>query len=106
MGRPWRGGPRVIPRVVVGRCWQSSTGSSETGFGGVGVHGGVKIYRGSAAAARAYVEADHSRADDYYLGEGSGVATRYVAEVSDSVSPTVRRKSELDGESYERWVAG
>ncbi|MFT4008827.1 MAG: hypothetical protein QM655_02175 [Nocardioidaceae bacterium] len=45
----------------------------------VGVHGGVKFYRGSAAAARAYVEADHSRADDYYLAEGSGVATRYTA---------------------------
>ena len=106
MGRPWRGGPRVISRVVVGRCWQSSTGSSETGFGVVGVHGGMKFYRGSAAAARAYVEADHSRADDYYLAEGSGVATRYVAEVSDSVSPTVRRAGDLDGETYERWVAG
>ena len=40
------------------------------------MHGGVKFYRGSAAAARAYVEADHSRADDYYLAEGSGVAER------------------------------
>jgi hypothetical protein len=26
----------------------------------------VKIYRGNAAAARAYVEADHGRVDDYY----------------------------------------
>jgi len=66
----------------------------------------MKFYRGSAAAARAYVEADHSRADDYYLTEGSGVATRYVADVSDSVSPTVRKASDLDGETYERWVAG
>lgn len=72
----------------------------------IGVHGGMKFYRGSAAAARAYVEADHSRADDYYLTEGSGVATRYVAEVSDSVSPVVRRAGDLDGETYERWVAG
>jgi exodeoxyribonuclease V alpha subunit len=72
----------------------------------VGVHGGMKFYRGSAAAARAYVEADHSRADDYYLAEGSGVATRYVADVSDSVSPTVRRAGDLDGETYERWVGG
>ena len=40
------------------------------------MHGGVKFYRGSAAAARSYVEADHSRADDYYLAEGSGVAER------------------------------
>lgn len=72
----------------------------------IGVHGGMKFYRGSAAAARAYVEADHSRADDYYLGEGTGVATRYVVEVSDSVSPTVRQAGDLDGETYERWVAG
>jgi len=50
----------------------------------------MKFYRGSAAAARAYVEADHSRADDYYLGEGSGVATRFVVDVNDSVSPMVR----------------
>ena len=68
------------------------------------MHGGMKFYRGSAAAARAYVEADHSRADDYYLAEGSGVATRFVADVSDSVS--LHRVGELDGQSYERWVAG
>ncbi|MGI9156147.1 MAG: MobF family relaxase [Marmoricola sp.] len=68
----------------------------------VGVHGGVKFYRGSAAAARAYVEADHSRADDYYLAEGSGVATRYTASPGEPVA----RARELDGESYERWVAG
>ncbi len=64
----------------------------------------MKFYRGSAAAARAYVEADHSRADDYYLAEGSGVATRFVADVSDSVSLT--RVGELDAQSYEGWVAG
>lgn len=64
----------------------------------------MKFYRGSAAAARAYVEADHSRADDYYLAEGSGVATRFVADVSDLVSLT--RVGELDGQSYEGWVAG
>jgi len=64
----------------------------------------MKFYRGSAAAARAYVEADHSRADDYYLAEGAGVATRFVADVSDSVSLT--HVGELDGQGYERWVAG
>jgi hypothetical protein len=31
--------------------------------GGLGVHGGVKIYRGNPGAARAYVEADRSRAE-------------------------------------------
>ena len=45
----------------------------------VGVHGGVKFYSGAAKAARAYVERDRSRADDYYLGEGTGVAARLTA---------------------------
>jgi len=61
----------------------------------------VKFYRGSARAARAYVEADHSRADDYYLAEGSGVATRYVAG-PDGVSLA----GALTGDAYEQWVAG
>ena len=43
------------------------------------MHGGLKVYRGSPAAARSYVEADRGRADDYYLGEGTGVAQRYLA---------------------------
>jgi len=65
------------------------------------VHGGVKFYRGSSAAARSYVEADHSRADDYYLAEGSGLAEHYLAGPG-----AVRRVGDLDGPSYERWVAG
>lgn len=51
------------------------------------MHGGVKFYRGSAAAARSYVEADHSRADEYYLAEGSGVAERYVTAPLASSAP-------------------
>ena len=31
------------------------------------MHAGVKVYRGTAAAARNYLNADRSRADDYYL---------------------------------------
>ncbi|WP_235531062.1 MULTISPECIES: MobF family relaxase [unclassified Nocardioides] len=69
------------------------------------MHGGVKFYRGSAAAARSYVEADHSRADDYYLTEGSGVAEHYVVDVSDDGTAIVRRP-DLDGPAYEKWVAG
>ena len=65
------------------------------------MHGGVKFYRGSAAAARSYVEADHSRADDYYLAEGSGLAEHYVAGPG-----AVQRVGDLDGRTYERWVAG
>lgn len=65
------------------------------------MHGGMKIYRGAAAAARHYVEADRSRADDYYLAEGSGVAMRFAATPN-----SVERRADMDGETYERWVAG
>ena len=65
------------------------------------MHGGVKFYRGAARAARAYVERDRSRADDYYLGEGTGVAERLVA------SPEgVKQAGSMDGDVYEQWVAG
>jgi conjugative relaxase-like TrwC/TraI family protein len=78
-----------------------STGTVETGSEVVGVHGGVKFYRGAAKAARAYVERDRSRADDYYLGEGNGVAERLIA-TPDGVEPA----GAMNGESYEQWVAG
>jgi len=71
------------------------------------VHGGMKVYRGAASAARHYVEADRSRADDYYLAEGSGVAMRMVGgfdKLNQRVS--VERSADMDGETYERWVAG
>lgn len=55
--------------------------ASGSASGVVGVRGGMKYYRGSAAAARSYVGADHSRADDCYLGEGAGVAARLVVDV-------------------------
>jgi conjugative relaxase-like TrwC/TraI family protein len=67
----------------------------------VRMHGGVKFYRGAAKAARAYVERDRSRADDYYLGEGTGVAARLTA-----TSDGVERAGAMDGETYEQWVAG
>ncbi len=62
----------------------------------------MKFYRGSPSAARTYVEQDRSRADDYYLAEGSGVADRYVASPLNGVAPV----GSLTGESYEQWVAG
>ena len=67
----------------------------------VGVHGGVKFYRGAARAARAYVERDRSRADDYYLGEGTGVAERLIA-----TGDGVEHAGSMTGEIYEQWVAG
>lgn len=66
------------------------------------MHGGVKVYRGAAAAARAYVEADHARVDDYYLAEGTGLAERFVATPEGGVHAV----GALDGEGYEAWVAG
>lgn len=68
------------------------------------MHGGVKFYRGAAAAARSYVEADRTRVDDYYLAEGTGLATHYVATPTADGGAGVA--GTLDGDSYERWVAG
>ncbi|MDX6310072.1 MAG: exodeoxyribonuclease alpha subunit [Nocardioidaceae bacterium] len=48
------------------------------------MHGGVKVYRGAASAARAYVESDRCRIDDYYLAEGTGFAERFSATRSAS----------------------
>ncbi len=65
------------------------------------MHGGVKFYRGAAKAARAYVERDRSRADDYYLGEGTGVAERLTA-----TADGVEEAGSMTGDAYEQWVAG
>jgi len=66
------------------------------------MHGGLKVYRGSPAAARSYVEADRGRADDYYLAEGTGVAQRFLA----SPEVGVRDGGTLTGDAYEAWVGG
>ncbi|MFN8194697.1 MAG: MobF family relaxase [Nocardioidaceae bacterium] len=62
----------------------------------------MKVYRGKASAARAYVEADRSRVDDYYLAEGTGLARRYTA----SPEQGAVELGMLDGDGYEAWVAG
>jgi exodeoxyribonuclease V alpha subunit len=61
----------------------------------------MKVYVGSPAAARAYLEADHARADDYYLAEGTGFARRFGA-----ARGRVRELAALAGDGYEAWVAG
>ncbi|MEO6510407.1 MAG: MobF family relaxase [Nocardioides sp.] len=61
----------------------------------------MKVYRGSPAAARNYVEADRARVDDYYLAEGTGLADRYIAALD-----VVLKRGAMDGDTYERWVAG
>lgn len=65
----------------------------------------MKFYRGNPAGARAYVEADHARADEYYLAEGSGIAEHYVARIQDGVV-VVDKQPDLDAPAYERWVGG
>ena len=65
------------------------------------MHGGVKFYRGAAKAARAYVERDRSRADDYYLAEGTGIAAWLTA-----TSDGVEQQGSMNGDAYEQWVAG
>lgn len=65
------------------------------------VRGGVTFFRsGGGAAARAYLEADHSRADDYYLAEGAGLADRVVFDRAGQVVAT----QQLDGDGYEAWA--
>jgi thymidine kinase len=66
------------------------------------MHGGLKVYRGSPAAARSYVEADRGRVDDYYLAEGTGVAQRYLADPEAGVCDG----GTLNGDAYEAWVGG
>jgi exodeoxyribonuclease V alpha subunit len=66
------------------------------------MHGGVKVYRGAPSAARNYLDADRSRADDYYLTEGTGIARRFVGR-SDGC---VVELAALIGDGYEGWVAG
>ena len=66
------------------------------------MHGGVKVYRGAPSAARNYLDTDRSRADDYYLAEGTGIARRFAAGPD---APVVELAS-LSGDGYEGWVAG
>ncbi len=64
------------------------------------MHGGMKVYAGPPAAARAYLEADRGRADDYYLAEGTGLARRFTATAG-----RVEEQAPLTGDTYESWVA-
>ena len=61
----------------------------------------MKVYAGPPAAARAYLETDRGRADDYYLTEGTGIARRFTAR-----GGRVAERAHLSGDTYETWVAG
>lgn len=62
--------------------------------------GGVILFRGSGVAARRYLEADRSRADEYYLGADDAVAEYTVLDASGEVTAT----RSLTAEDYEGWV--
>lgn len=62
--------------------------------------GGVILFRGTGAAACRYLESDRSRADDYYLEDGTTLAAFTVTDGSGEVLAT----SELDAEAYAGWV--
>ena len=62
--------------------------------------GGVILFHGSGAAARRYVEADRSRADEYYLGADDAVAEYAVLDASGEVTATLS----LSAVEYEGWV--
>ncbi|WP_415853875.1 MobF family relaxase [Sinomonas sp. G460-2] len=63
------------------------------------MRGGVTLFRGDGAAARRYVESDRSRADDYYLGEGT--VAEFVQLDRDGEVMAIR---DLAPEAYAAWV--
>jgi hypothetical protein len=67
---------------------------------GVGVRGGVILFRGAGVAARRYLEADRSRADEYYL-EG-GVARAELSLV-DGAGRIIGQRA-LTPPEYAGWV--
>ena len=64
------------------------------------MHGGVILFRGTGADARRYVEADRSRADDYYLGADASVAEFAALDGEGNVTATLG----LQPEAYSAWV--
>ena len=64
------------------------------------MHGGVILFRGTGADARRYVEADRSRADDYYLGADTSVADFTALDGAGNVTVALG----LDPEAYAAWV--
>ena len=101
----------MLRRSVVGSpAAGGPAGTAPFLSGGAAVRGGVKFYRGAPKAARSYVEADHSRADDYYLAEGTGLAELQVGVNPNATTSTpgelVIDSGTLHGDAYENWVAG
>ncbi|WP_133616860.1 MobF family relaxase [Leucobacter luti] len=68
------------------------------------VKGGVILFRGNGAAARRYVEADRSRADEYYLGADNAVA-EYVMLDSRGEVTAARSLSAVEYEGWVDWIS-
>src|SRR5690606_4120590 len=64
------------------------------------MHGGVIPFRGTGADALRYVEADRSRADDYYLGAEATLAQFMALDGSGEVTAELA----LDPEADAGWV--
>ena len=64
------------------------------------MHGGVILFRGTGADARRYVEADRSRADDYYLDADTSVAEFTALDRDGNVTAALG----LAPEAYAGWV--
>lgn len=58
------------------------------------------FFRGAGSAARAYLESDHSHADEYYLENGGAVA-EWSALDGDGIAVDT---AQLDGTAYQAWV--
>jgi len=62
------------------------------------MHGGVVLFRGTGADAMRYVESDRSRADDYYLGDTTGISYTVLDACGEANSRP------LSAEDYAGWV--
>lgn len=62
--------------------------------------GGVILFRGSGTAARRYLEADRSQADDYYLQGGTALVSFTITDNSGAAVA----EAGLDPEQYAGWV--
>ncbi len=62
------------------------------------MHGGVVLFRGTGADAMRYVKSDRSRADDYYLGDATGISYT-VLDASGEANSRL-----LSAEKYAGWV--
>lgn len=53
------------------------------------MHGGVVLFCDTGAAALRYVESDRSRADDYYLGDDTGISYTTLDATGEAIGDRV-----------------